>query len=174
MERYRIFVSSPGDVGKERHLAEQVIRRVAVEFQGRGQVETYFWEYEPMESTRDYQENIPLTSEFDLVISILWKRLGSRLHIRHQRPEGGPWRSGTEFELVTAKQAKQTKGVPDIFIFKNETKATFEDDDETDDRALDAQIAQRRALKRFLREWCAKKNKTDTKSLQRRLTATRN
>ena len=60
MERYRIFVSSPGDVGKERHLAERVIHRVAAEFQDDGEVETYFWEYEPMESTRDYQENIPL------------------------------------------------------------------------------------------------------------------
>jgi tetratricopeptide (TPR) repeat protein len=154
VERYRIFVSSPGDVGKERHLAEQVIRRVAAEFQDRGEVETYFWEYEPMESTRDYQENIPLTSEFDLVISILWKRLGSPLHLKHEHPEGGPWRSGTEFELVTAKLAKQHKGVPDIFIFKNDTKATFEDDEETNDSALDEQIAQRRALKRFLREWC--------------------
>src|SRR5258708_25617400 len=104
-----------------------------------------------MESTRDYQENIPLTSEFDLVISILWKRLGSQLHLKHERPEGGPWRSGTEFELVTAKLAKQRKGVPDIFIFKNDTKATFEDDEETDDCALDEQIAQRRALKQFFR-----------------------
>ena len=26
----------------------------------------YFWEYEPMESTRDYQENIPFTSGVQL------------------------------------------------------------------------------------------------------------
>src|SRR5260370_8324035 len=90
MERYRILVSSLGDVGKERHLAERVIHRVAAEFQDGGKVETYFWEYEPLESTRDYQENIPLTSEFDLVISILWKRLGSPPHLNNEPPAPDP------------------------------------------------------------------------------------
>src|ERR1700761_8002837 len=141
MAAYKIFISSPGDVGRERHLAEQVIRRVAAEFQNRVEVQPYFWEYEPMESTRDYQENIPLTSDFDLVICILWKRLGSPLGVKHQRPEGGRWRSGTEFELVTALEAKKVRGAPDIFIFKNDTRATFEDDDKTDDSSLDEQIA---------------------------------
>jgi hypothetical protein len=151
---YKIYISSPGDVGRERHIAEQVIRRVASEFQDRVEVRPYFWEYEPMASTRDYQGNIPLTSEFDLVICILWKRLGSPLSVKYERPGGGRWRSGTEFELVTAVESKRTRGTPDIFIFKNETKATFEDDDETDDNSLDEQIAQSRAVKRFLREWC--------------------
>jgi hypothetical protein len=50
MAVYKIFISSPGDVGRERHLAEQVIRRVAAEFQDRVEVQPYFWEYEPMES----------------------------------------------------------------------------------------------------------------------------
>ena len=40
----------------------------------------------------------------------------------------------------------------DMFIFKNDTKAIFEDDDETEDSSLDEQIAQRREVKRFLRE----------------------
>ena len=47
MSAYKIFISSPGDVGRERHLAEQVIRRVAAEFQDRVEVQPYFWEYEP-------------------------------------------------------------------------------------------------------------------------------
>ena len=45
---YKIFISSPGDVGRERHLAEQVIRRVAAEFQDRVEVQPYFWEYVPI------------------------------------------------------------------------------------------------------------------------------
>ena len=71
MTEYKIFISSPGDVGRERHLAEQVIRRVAAQFQDRVALQPYFWEYEPMEATRDYPESIPLTSTFDLVICIL-------------------------------------------------------------------------------------------------------
>ena len=46
--------SRPGlDLGRERHLAEQVIHRVAAEFQDRVEVQSYFWEYKPMESPRD-------------------------------------------------------------------------------------------------------------------------
>jgi hypothetical protein len=35
---------------RERHQAEQVIRRVTAEFQNRVEVQPYFWEYEPMQS----------------------------------------------------------------------------------------------------------------------------
>jgi hypothetical protein len=107
----------------------QVICRVAAEFQDRVEVQPYFWEYEPMESTRDYQGNIPLTSDFDLVICILWKRLGSPLSVKHERPDRGRFRSGTEFELVTAVESKKARGARDIFIFKNDTKFTFEADE---------------------------------------------
>jgi WD40 repeat protein len=154
MAVYKIFISSPGDVGRERHLAEQVIRRVAVEFQNRVEVQRYFWEYEPMESTRDYQENIPLTSAFDLVICILWKRLGSPLSVKHQRPDGGQWRSGTEFELVTAIESKKARGAPDIFIFKNDTRPTFEADEEGSGAKTEVDLAQWKALIAFIKEWC--------------------
>jgi WD40 repeat protein len=154
MPAYKIFISSPGDVGRERHLAEQVIRRVAAEFQNRVEVQQYFWEYEPMESTRDYQENIPLTSAFDLVICILWKRLGSPLSVKHQRPDGGQWRSGTEFELVTAIESKKARGAPDIFIFKNDTKPTFEADEAGEGAKTELDLAQWKALIAFIKEWC--------------------
>jgi WD40 repeat protein len=154
MTEYKIFISSPGDVGRERHLAEQVIRRVAAQVQDRVQLQPYFWEYEPMEATRDYQENIPLTSAFDLVICILWKRLGSPLGVKHQRPDGGRWQSGTEFELLTALEAKQARGAPDIFIFKNDTKPTFEADEEGVGAKTERDLAQWKALIAFLKTWC--------------------
>ena len=154
MSAYKIFISSPGDVGRERHLAEQVIRRVAAQFQARVGLQPYFWEYEPMEASRDYQENIPLTSAFDLVICILWKRLGSPLGVKHQRPGGGRWQSGTEFELVTAFEAKKARGAPDIFIFKNDTKPTFEADEEGGGAKTERDLAQWKALIAFLKDWC--------------------
>src|SRR5262249_7141681 len=108
----------------------------------------------PMEATRDYQENIPLTSAFDLVICILWKRLGSPLGVKHQRCGGGRWQSGTEFELVTALEAKRARGVPDVFIFKNDTKPTFEADEEGRGAKTERDLAQWKALIAFLKEWC--------------------
>jgi hypothetical protein len=154
MAAYKIFISSPGDVGRERHLTEQVIRRIAAEFQDRVELQPYFWEYEPMESTRDYQENIPLTSAFDLVICILWKRLGSPLSATHPNPAGGRWRSGTEFELVTAVESKKAHGTPDVFIFKNDTKPTFEADEEGGGAKTELSLAQWKALIAFIKEWC--------------------
>jgi WD40 repeat protein len=148
---YTIFISSPGDVGRERHLAEQVIGRIAAQVQDRVQLQPYFWEYEPMEATRDYQENIPLTSAFDLVICILWKRLGSPLSVKHQRPGGGRWNSGTEFELVTALEAKKERGVPDIFIFKNDTEPFF--DAKNIEKTM-ADLDQLQKLRNFITDWC--------------------
>jgi hypothetical protein len=153
MSAYKIFISSPGDVSRERHLAARVIRRVVAEFQDRVEVQPYFWEYEPMESTRDYQENIPLTSEFDLVICILWKRLGSPLRAKHQRPDGGRWRSGTEFELVTALESKKTRGTPDIFIFKNDTRPLLEVDVDSRGKKARADLEQWMDLNAFIEKW---------------------
>ncbi|MBV8174045.1 MAG: PD40 domain-containing protein [Verrucomicrobia bacterium] len=151
MTKYKIFISSPGDVGQERNHAKEVIRRIAAEFQDRVEVQPYFWEYEPMEATRDYQENIPPTSDFDLVICILWKRLGSPLSVKHQRPGGGRWNSGTEFELVTALEAKKKRGVPDIFILKNDTEPLF--DAKSIEKAR-ADLDQLEKLRNFITDWC--------------------
>jgi hypothetical protein len=141
-------------VGRERHLAEQVIRRIAAEFQDRAKIQPYFWEYEPMESTRDYQENIPLTSAFDLVICILGKRLGCPVSVEHERPAAAAGVSGTEFELVTTVESKKTRGAPDIFIFKNDTKPTFEADEAGEGAKTELDLTQWKALIAFIKEWC--------------------
>ena len=106
MRRIDIFVSSPGDVQKERSLVERAIRSIAAEFNvpiavtysnwlrklnasdkvaaqgvngsedGRTWLCPCFWEYQDSELDQDYQEQIPNTGSYDLVISILWSRLG--------------------------------------------------------------------------------------------------
>jgi hypothetical protein len=98
----RIFVSSPGDVHLERLKAAEVVERVQGEVSAHAKLVPYFWEHEPMLATRDFQENIPSPAEFDLVVCILWSRLGSRLHSRHQRDDGSRYQSGTEFEFEEA------------------------------------------------------------------------
>ena len=95
----RVFVSSTGDVQKERVLADRVIRSVAAEFgvpvsalpnferlaEDNGEPENhaawllcpYFLEYQRFQSDAGYRRQMPNTAEFDLVISILWSRLGA-------------------------------------------------------------------------------------------------
>jgi hypothetical protein len=80
--------------------------------------------------------------------------LGSPLSVKHQRPDGGQWRSGTEFELVTAVESKKARGAPDIFIFKNDTKPTFEADEAGEGAKTELDLAQWKALIAFIKEWC--------------------
>lgn len=119
----RIFFSSPGDVKMERETARNIVRRLQMEVGDAITIEPYFWEHEAMSATRDYQQNIPEMSSFDVVVCMLWSRLGTPLHPeRHPRPDGGFFESGTEYEFYTAMSAFKEKGTPNIFVFRNHTE----------------------------------------------------
>jgi len=119
----RIFFSSPGDVHMERETARRVVERLQSELGERATIEPYFWEHEVMVATKDYQENIPPMDDFDIVVCMLWSRLGTPLDpARHPRPDGGGFESGTEYEFFTAMKAHEEKGAPDIFVFRNTTE----------------------------------------------------
>jgi len=148
MKTITVFVSSPGDVQAERTIADRLIRAIAQELgipvsvqysnllRHRQTVESrissaelgsgelvlcpYFWEYQRFSPELGYQDQIPNTSRFDLVISILWSRLGTKLHPRFRMPDGSEPRSGTEYEIMWAKaQRDKTPGVPALQIYRN-------------------------------------------------------
>jgi tetratricopeptide (TPR) repeat protein len=118
----RIFVSSPGDVQLERLKAAEVVERIQGEVSAHAKLVPYFWEHEPMLATRDFQENIPSPAEFDIVVCILWSRLGSRLHSKHRRHDGTAYQSGTEFEFEEAVRGwRETDGErPDILVYRRD------------------------------------------------------
>jgi tetratricopeptide (TPR) repeat protein len=118
----RIFVSSPGDVQLERLKAAEVVDRVQGEVSAHAKLVPYFWEHEPMLATKDFQENIPSPAEFDIVVCILWSRLGSRLHSKHRRQDGTAYQSGTEFEFEEAIRGwRATNGErPDILVYRRD------------------------------------------------------
>jgi hypothetical protein len=84
----RIFVSSPGDVVEERMLTRRVLERLAGEFSGRVKLEPIFWEHEPLLATDTFQKQIVRPSETDILVSILWSRLGTRLPAQFTREDG--------------------------------------------------------------------------------------
>lgn len=120
MATIRIFVSSPGDVSMERICAEKVIDRLQLEHSGRVKLEKFFWEHEPMRATASFNDpdNIPSTAEFDVVICILWSRLGTMLSRKYCRSNGEPYPSGTAFELETAAEAYAKKHSPDLLVYR--------------------------------------------------------
>jgi tetratricopeptide (TPR) repeat protein len=118
----RIFVSSPGDVQLERQKAAEVVERIQGEVSAHAKLVPYFWEHEPMLATKDFQGNIPSPAEFDIVICILWSRLGTRLHSKHRRDDGTLYQSGTEFEFEEAVRGwQETNGErPDILVYRRD------------------------------------------------------
>jgi WD40 repeat protein len=143
----KVFISSPGDVDKERRIAERLIARLAREFAGRVLIEPYFWEYEPMRHDRNFQDQIPATSQFDLVICILWSRLGTPL----KGPDGREYSSGTEYEILSAREAQALAGKPEVLLYRNLTPAQVRQVPLSERKKLYAQLE---ALDEFLGKYC--------------------
>jgi hypothetical protein len=79
----------------------------------------YFWNYQAFELTKGYQEQIPNPAHFDLVICILWSRVGTELSPQFKLPDGSRPRSGTEYEIGWAlDQAKKTGGIPVLRVYR--------------------------------------------------------
>lgn len=114
----KIFLSSPGDVAEERALAEIVFRRLANEFADSVTLKLVIWEHEPVFGHTNFQHQIERPSQCDLVVSILWSRLGTRLPSDFAPPSGGPAPTGTEFELQDALTSFDEIGKPNLLIYR--------------------------------------------------------
>lgn len=151
VSRVSLFVSSPGDVAHERRIVREAIERLNAEFAGRVVLEPYFWEYEPFDFSKSFQEQIPNTATFDVVLCLLWSRLGSRLGASQKLPDGSPANSGTEYEITHALAAqKERNGLPELHVWINQTVPSFQPEPP---ELHDERIAQWRALKRFIERW---------------------
>ncbi|SDF06321.1 tetratricopeptide repeat protein [Rhodospira trueperi] len=124
-----VFISSPGDVAAERRRCVLVINRLNQEFGRFLEVRPYLWETEPMLAGGHFQDIIePLPGDSDIVVVILWSRLGSPLPARTDKREyhgldGRIPVTGTEWEVENALQAHAEKGRPDLLVYRNRTEA---------------------------------------------------
>ena len=179
MKTIRVFVSSPGDVRAERTIADRLVRMTAEELgipvsvqysnllrdaqllespNSSIEAETselilcpYFWEYQRFSPELGYQDQMPNTAQFDLVICILWSRLGTKLHPRFQMPDGSEPRSGTDFEIAWAMaQRKQTPGIPALHVYRNRSQPNppFESPER-----LEEFLRQWKSLNTFFESW---------------------
>ena len=145
----RVFVSSPGDVGRERELAAQVLNRLQGEGHSPGEARLPL-EYEPMRATTDYQGNIPKPSDFDIVICILWSRLGSRLNEKYRHADGSRYASGTEYELEEAADSFAKSGTPAIYVYRNQQQPMIPIEPED---VREEKVQQYKALQDFVKRW---------------------
>ena len=119
----KIFVSSPGDVNRERALAFRVSKRLQRDFVQHFRLIPVFWEKLPLEAADCFQaeiERISSPAEADVVVFILWSRLGTPLGLQFHKPDGSPYGSGTEYEFEVSLKARRDTGKPAILVYIKE------------------------------------------------------
>ena len=79
-----------------------------------------FWEYRDFELDQEYREQIPNTGSFDLVISILWSRLGTKVSPAFVMPDGSQPKTANEYEIGwVLDQLNRTPGFPELRVYRN-------------------------------------------------------
>jgi HEAT repeat protein len=113
VQRLRVFLSSPGDVADERAIALEVLERLQYEpvLRGRVALEVVAWDKPgagaPILASVTPQASIdlglPRPSECDIVVVVLWARMGTPLPFpEYRRADGEAYASGTEWEFEDA------------------------------------------------------------------------
>lgn len=148
----RIFVSSPADVMLERRRVNYVVKRLNIRFD-EVTIECYRWEDSHyFVANKSFQEQIPDTSNFDLVIGILWSRIGLPPPDAFPKmPDGRKYPSGTAFELLTALEPGPESGSePDVFVYRKTTPVSVPT---MNVAAINAQHLQLQGLTEFCSDW---------------------
>jgi AAA ATPase domain len=150
MKSIDILVSTSEDVRKERSVAEKSIRSIAAELGVPVSVSysgwvrepkqanktsarpasdnpedglllcPYFFEHQDSEVGPAYCEHILNPGQYDLIINILWSRLGTRSAQMFIMPDGSQPGSATEYETAwVLDQSKRTPGFPGLHVYWN-------------------------------------------------------
>jgi hypothetical protein len=137
VQTLRIFISSPGDVADERQIAGKVIERLQGKYWSFVRLDDVFWEKKVIRSTAHYQDELVNPGDCEMVVGILWSRLGSLMPEKFRKASGERYDSGTEWELEMAFEAYEQSLVrtgdpvaakPDIVIYRrNQPPPQFTD-----------------------------------------------
>jgi WD40 repeat protein/uncharacterized protein YigA (DUF484 family) len=111
--KVRIFVSSPSDLEHERALVKDVIGALAQEYLPYFSLQAILWEEEALTAAQSFQAGLLRPSECEIVLVMLWTRLGTPLA---DDPYGGM--TGTEWEFVDAVEASARTGSPEVLVYK--------------------------------------------------------
>ena len=141
-----IFISSPGDVEAERNAARRVIAVLDGRWGEHVRLSAYDYREESFNSLDGFQEQVPDVARYDLVVGIVWKRIGTPLNPAKFPPEGGPHASGTVYELESALAAKARTGRPEVVVFRKQAAVQY------DEAAVEYQRDQREKLLRWWKE----------------------
>jgi hypothetical protein len=149
MQTLRIFISSPGDVADERQIAGKVIERLQGKYWSFVRLDDVFWEQKVIRSTAHYQDELVNPGDCEMVVGILWSRLGSLMPEKFRKASGERFDSGTEWELEMAFEAygnsleltgDPVAAKPDIVVYRRNQPPPQVADPEQETQAA-AQVA---------------------------------
>ncbi|MBV2154746.1 SUMF1/EgtB/PvdO family nonheme iron enzyme [Kitasatospora sp. SUK 42] len=128
MRHIRVFLSSPSDVREERAALRKVISDLPYDAFLRGlvEMEEISWDRPgagvPLFASLPPQEavnrGLPRPSECDIVVIVLWSRMGTPPHVPAFSDDDRAYRSGTEWEFFDAVQAERRTGRPKVLLYK--------------------------------------------------------
>ena len=145
----RVFLSSPQDVADERAIAVRVLSRLPYDpfLRGRVTLEIVAWDgpggQVPLTATLTPQatidQGLARPSECDVVVMILWNRIGTPLPGTYRRVDGTRYRSGTEWEYEDAITASEP---PQILIYRRLDPSRLPAVGDAEDRQQREQVEQ--------------------------------
>jgi eukaryotic-like serine/threonine-protein kinase len=145
--RITIFLSSPTDVQPEREAAERIVARLGGVYSSYISPSLDRWERQFYEATRGFQESIAAMDTFELVVGIVWKRIGSELPPqKFRRDDGSAFESGTVYEIESALAANRRSKKPSVYVFRKTAAVMF----------TEAGVEQERQQKQSLDAWWAR------------------
>lgn len=141
MRRFKVFISSPGDVAIERDAARAVMAQVSARWAEHVDIQCYDYREDTFHSRGGFQEQVPNVADYDLVVGIVWKRLGTPLDPGRFPDAARACGSGTQYEIETAFDAARACGRPEVVVFRKDAPVQYDEAD------AEWQMAQHKALK---------------------------
>jgi hypothetical protein len=140
-------------VRPERLIAERVVQRLDQEFALHLDLRAVMWERQPLLASHHFQDLITPPHDTDIVVVILWSRLGTTLpRDRFTGPLSGDEVSGTEWEFEDALKSYRECGAPAILMYRK-TAVPMAALDDT--RAARERLEQKERLDAFVKKWFA-------------------
>ncbi len=151
MDKLRIFVSSPDDVAEERVLAERIILRLQDEFSGRVNLETIFWNHPSSKVDEGAGGETFRPSQADIIVSIVWTRLGTPVPTAMTGAGNGLYDSETEYFFENAESSFRKTGRPAFLFYRKRKEVGINID--KGERIVLERLSQKEAVDLFIKKW---------------------
>lgn len=90
--------------------------------------------YVSMTPQEAISKGLPRPSECDVVVCILWSRIGTPLPAQYIKEDGSPYKSGTEWEYYNALEGNRKLNKPTVVLYRRMESVQFiQDDPEADE-----------------------------------------